>query len=454
MNKKLLRRFIPNLILHKIESRDGMQKMSENFAWLLIDKVVKMTLVMAVNIWAYRYLGPENVGIWNYAIAFVTIFTPLANLGIDSIVVRDIVNNPLRKNELLGAAFLVKLIGGIFMTILCVVAIKLRRPDDVEMLYYVLIIASSNIFLAFDAIDLYNQAELNSKFTVFSKSIGYLSCTLLKVVLILNHLTLEWFIWLQFIENALGAVFLLYWFQKRGERIQNWKFDFYTSKKLLNQSWPLIFTSVLMFTQQNIDQVFLGDWINENELGQFSTAAKLIALFGFIPMIIQSTVAPEIAKAKKHSNELYLLKMNKVYQLMFLVSITIIVMCFLFGKWMVVFLYGKEYEQAGLLMGLMSIRLIFVNYGVAKTLYITNNQLFKYFLLTGFVGASLNVGLNVLLIPSFQSVGAVWASIISLFCSIILIDLLNPHTIENFKCMMNSMFNIPSYFDAFKKHDD
>lgn len=454
MAYQIISRLIPSFILNKIKSRDGMQKMTDNFAWLLLDKVFKMTVVMAVNIWAYRYLGPENIGIWNYAIAFVTIFTPIANLGIDGIVVRDIVTNPLKKNELLGAAFMVKLLGAVFMTILCVIAIKIRRPDDVEMLYYVLIIASSNIFLAFDAIDLFNQSELNSKYSVFSKSIGYISCAVIKIALILNNFSLEWFIWLQFIENAIGALFLVYWFQKRGERIQKWKFDIFTARKLLNQSWPLIFTSILMFTQQNIDQVFLGDWISENELGQFSTAAKLIALFGFIPMIIQSTVAPEITKAKQHSEELYLIKMNKVYQLMFIVSIIIIAMCFILGKWMVVFLYGIEYEQAGLLMGLMSIRLVFVNYGVAKTLYITNNQLFKYFLLTGIVGAGLNIVLNVILIPPYASVGAVWASIISLFVSILLIDLFNPHTRANFKCMMNSMYNIPSYFDAFKKNHD
>ena len=107
MSHQIISRFIPSFILKKIQSRDGMQKMTDNFAWLLLDKVFKMTVVMAVNIWAYRYLGPENIGIWNYAIAFVTIFTPIANLGIDGIVVRDIVTNPLKKNELLGAAFLV-----------------------------------------------------------------------------------------------------------------------------------------------------------------------------------------------------------------------------------------------------------------------------------------------------------------------------------------------------------
>jgi O-antigen/teichoic acid export membrane protein len=451
MIKELFFRIMPGFITKKIQSREGMQKMTQNFVWLFMDKVLKMTLVMAVNIWAYRYLGPENVGIWNYAIAFVTILTPLANLGIDGIVVRDLVNNPLRKNELLGASFLVKLLGSFFMTFFAVLMIYFRRPDDSQMMYYIFIIASSNVFLAFDAIDLYNQSQLKSKFTVLSKSIGYLTCAVLKVLLILGGLSLDWFIWMQLIENAIGALFLVFWFQKQGGKIAEWKLDFYTAKDLLSQSWPLILTSVMMFVQQNIDQIFLGDWISDYELGQFSTAAKLIALFGFIPMIIQSTVAPEIAKAKNHSNELFMLKMNKVYQIMFVVSLSIIGFCFLFGKWIVVLLYGAEYEKAGTLMALMSVRLIFVNYGVAKTLYITNLNLFRYFLLTGIVGAIINIALNYYMIPIYESNGAIWASIISLLISIIIIDLFYTPTRQNFKSMMNSIFNIPSYFDAFKK---
>lgn len=450
MIKNLFLRLLPGFMSRKIQSRDGMQKMTQNFVWLFLDKVLKMTLVMAVNIWAYRYLGPENVGIWNYAIAFVTILTPLANLGIDGIVVRDIVNNPLRKNELIGASFMVKLLGSLFMTLFAILMIYFRRPDDVQMMYYVFIIASSNIFLAFDAIDLYNQSLLQSKYTVLSKSIGYLTCAVAKVFLIVWGMSLEWFVWMQFAENAIGALFLVLWYKKSGEKISTWKLDFTTAKDLLSQSWPLILTAGMMFVQQNIDQIFLGDWVSEYELGQFSTAAKLIALFGFIPMIIQSTVAPELAKAKSHSNALFMLKMNKVYQIMFVVSVSLIAFCVFFGKWIVVLLYGQEYAQAGALMALMSIRLVFVNYGVAKALYITNFNLFRYFLLTGVVGATINVALNFYLIPIYESTGAIWASIISLLISIIIIDLFNPHTRQNFRSMMNSFFNIPSYFDVFK----
>lgn len=450
MIKNLFLRLLPNFMSRKIRSREGMQKMTQNFAWLFLDKVLKMTVVMAINIWAYRYLGPENVGIWNYAIAFVTILTPLANLGIDGIVVRDIVNNPLRKNELIGASFMVKLLGSLFMTLFAILIIYFRRPDDVQMMYYVFIIASSNVFLAFDAIDLYNQSQLKSKFTVLSKSIGYLTCAVVKIFLIVWGMSLEWFVWMQFAENAIGALFLVLWYKKSGEKISTWKLDFTTAKDLLSQSWPLILTAGMMFVQQNIDQIFLGDWVSEYELGQFSTAAKLIALFGFIPMIIQSTVAPELAKAKSHSNALFMLKMNKVYQIMFVVSVSLIAFCVFFGKWIVVLLYGQEYVQAGALMALMSIRLVFVNYGVAKALYITNFNLFRYFLLTGVVGATINIALNFYLIPIYESTGAIWASIISLLISIIIIDFFNPHTRQNFKSMMNSFFNIPSYFDVFK----
>jgi|LSQX01.3.fsa_nt_gb O-antigen/teichoic acid export membrane protein len=445
-----MKSLIPNFILQKISSREGMLKMTKNFSWLFADKIFKLTIVMAVNIWAYRYLGPENVGIWNYAIAFVTIFTPIANMGIDGIVVRDIVTNPKRKNELIGAAFMLKLFGGIALTFLTALAIYIRRPEDSQMLYYIIVISSAHIFLAFDAIDLYNQSQLKSKYTVLSKSIGYTICSGLKVYFILKGLPLEYFIWVQFIENAIGAVFLIYWYQRQNNKINQWKFSLRTSLSLTKQSWPLILTTSLLFVQQYIDQVFIGDWIGEEELGQFSTAAKLIALFGFIPMIIQSTVGPEIANAKKQSEELYLYKFKKLYQIMLLVSVFVIACCFIAGKFAVTLLYGKEYEQAGILMGLMSIRFLFINFSVIKTLYVTNNNIFVYYLLTSLLGASLNIGLNIVLIPHFGSVGAIWASIISFLISIILIDLFYKQARDNFKCMIEAFYDFKAYKNILK----
>jgi O-antigen/teichoic acid export membrane protein len=438
---------LPNFLSQKLNSRDGIRKMTSNFTWLLADKILKMTVVMAVNIWMWKYLGTEKLGIWNYAAAIVTMLSPLASLGIDSIIVRDLILHPEKSPKLMGASFVLKLCGSTLLIIIAAITIAFRRPGDTEMLYFVIITASSNIFLIFDTIDLHNQTHLISKYTVLSKSVGYLLTSLLKVALILTGATLISFVWMQFVEFAIGGLIMLYWYKQQGNQISKWNYDFPTAKALLRLSWPMIITAFLMFVQQNIEMLFIGDWIGNSELGVYSTAAKLIALFGFIPMIIYTTVAPEITKAKANNELLYHFKLLRVYQIMFLVSIVIIAFCFLFGNQIINLLFNIEFKDAGVYLGIMSIRLLFVNYGVAKSLYITNNNLFKYFMLTGVVGVIINVSLNYLWIPIYGTYGAIWASIISLLVSVILIDLFYSKTRPNFWIMMRSMVDVKAYFN-------
>ena len=53
-----------------------------------------MVVGLFVGVWIARYMGPEQFGIYNYALVFVAMFSALSNLGLDGIVVRNIVRDP------------------------------------------------------------------------------------------------------------------------------------------------------------------------------------------------------------------------------------------------------------------------------------------------------------------------------------------------------------------------
>jgi hypothetical protein len=55
------------------------------------EQVLRMIAGLLVGIWVARYLGPEQFGVFSYATAFVAIFSAAAKLGLDGIVVRDLV---------------------------------------------------------------------------------------------------------------------------------------------------------------------------------------------------------------------------------------------------------------------------------------------------------------------------------------------------------------------------
>lgn len=409
------------LISQKLSPRH--RQIASNTGWLLVDRIVRTGIGLFIGVWMARYLGPEQFGLYNYAIAFVSLFIALATLGLDRIVVRDIVREPSCKNEILGTTFVLKFIGGVLALFLSVGAIFLLRPDDSLSLWLVGITAAGTIFQAFDTVDLWFQSQVQSKYAVYAKSTAFLLITLVRVTLLRTQAFLTAFAWAGLAEIASGGVCLAIVYRMNGYLFQSWKVSLPRAKSLLNDSWPLILSGFAIYVQARIDQVMLGEMIGDLEVGRYSAAMRLIEAFGFIPIIIQNSIAPYVTEAKAQSETAYYTILLNIYRLMFILFLITSVPIFLFSRQLVILSFGSEYEGSAILLSLFSIRLFFTNFGVAKSLFITNENLFKYSLITATIGALVNITFNYLLIPIYASVGAIWATIISFTVTIFFVDL-------------------------------
>ena len=125
---------------------------------------------------------------------------------------------------------------------------------------------------------------------------------------------------------------------------------------------------------------------------------------------------------------------------MFLVFLLIATPIYFFAEDVVSILYGKEYQPAGYLLSLFALRLFFSNMGVGKSAFIVNESLFRYSLLTVVIGAISNITFNYFLIPPYESVGAITASILSFIVSIFIVDIFFEKTRQNQKLMFKGIF--------------
>jgi O-antigen/teichoic acid export membrane protein len=141
-------------LYQRYNDSEGLRKISQNIGWLFFDKFIRLGVGLVVGVWVARYLGPEQYGTLNYALAFVGIFSALGSMGIEGIVVRDIVQKPEKKYEILSSAFILKLSGGIIAFIILFITIIYVRPSDNQSHWLVGIIGMIMVFQAFDAIDL------------------------------------------------------------------------------------------------------------------------------------------------------------------------------------------------------------------------------------------------------------------------------------------------------------
>jgi O-antigen/teichoic acid export membrane protein len=179
----------------------------------------------------------------------------------------------------------------------------------------------------------------------------------------------------------------------------------------------------------------VGEAAANAEVGQYSNALKMIEALGFLPVIVQRSLAPAITRAKVQGEDLYGDRLLNQYRLMFLMFLVTSIPLYFTAEPIMVFLFGEEYRPAGFLLSLFAIRLLFTNMGVGKASFITNESLFKYSLLTAVVGAVMNITMNYFLIPPFKAIGAIWATIGSFTVSIFLMDLLFSNTRKNLKLM-------------------
>jgi len=390
-----------------------LRKIISNIGWLFADRVLRMGVGLIVTAWVARYLGPQQFGLFNYAGAFVSLFGVLATLGLDQIVVRDMVRDPSCKDETLGTAFVLKLSGGILTILVTTGTIFLLRPDDQLTHWLVGITAAGTIFDAFNTIDFWFQLQVKSKYTVIAKNTAFILITCLRIALLQMQAPLIAFAWALLAENALGAVGLAIAYKVKGQRLLAWRASLLRAKTLLKESWPLLLSGLAIMVYLRIDQIMLGQLADDKAVGIYSAATKISELWYYIPIAIVTSVTPSIVEAKKVGETLYYNKLQKLFNIMAVLAYMIALPMTFLSKYIVVIIFGQNYVAAG---GVLSIHIwaaLFVFFGWSKGIWIVAEGLTMFSLVATVSGAVMNILLNFWLLPIYRETGAAIATVIS-----------------------------------------
>ena len=437
-------RCLPPFVRKRLEGRHYLQKIIRNISWLFADKIVRMGIGLLVGVWIARYLGPEQFGLFSYSAAFVTLFSIFATLGLDGIVVRDLLHNPEQKNEILGTAFLIKLVGGGVTLLLAVTTILLLRPSDSLAHSLVAIVAAGTIFQSFDVIDFWFQSRVESRWVIYARNAAFVVVSAIRILLILNHATLIAFAWAASLETVLGAVGLIMAYRANGQHVLSWNSGVSHLIKLMSDSWPLALAGMAVAVYMRIDQIMLGQMVGNNAVGTYSAATRISEVWYFIPISIVASVSPSLIEAKKVSIELYYQRLLKLFRLMVVLALSIAVPMTFVAGYVATVLYGNEYEGVGTILAIHIWASLFVFLGVAQGPWNINEGLTQLTLLRTFVGAVANVILNLLLIPKNGAVGAAIATTVSYALAGVVLNAFSSKTRKIFQLQIQSIFTIGS----------
>ena len=225
----------------QLKHHSGFRKYFANTSWLLAERIFRMGVLLFVGIYVARYLGPERYGLLSYSNSFVGIFTAIALLGLDGIVVRELVNSPENRDKLLGTSFLLKVMGTLLMWLIILITLFFTNNDLLTNLL-IAVIAFSVIFQAFNVIEFNFQAEVKLKYVVHAQLVQLLVTSVTKIILVVQELPLIWFASAFCLDAIILAVGLIYTYSYKRERIFFWQWDSKYAKALLLESWPLMFS--------------------------------------------------------------------------------------------------------------------------------------------------------------------------------------------------------------------
>ena len=423
-------------MIHKFKSllkHKGFIKYFKNTSWVFVEKIIRLAVGLFVGVWVARYLGPERFGLLSYAQSFVGLFTVIASLGLNGIVVRELVKNNNLNDEIIGTAFWLNFIAAFGVLLILAVAINLTSNDTYTNVL-IFIIASATIFQSFNVVDFYFQSKVMSKFVVYVNIISLFLSSIVKITLILNQAPLIAFAWVILFDSFILACGFIYFYIKKNLKfkIKNLKLKIKTATSLLKDSWPLILSGIAISIYMKIDQVMIKEMMNAEAVGQYAAAVRLSEVWYFIPMVITTSLFPAIINAKKQSEELYYARIQKLYDFMVWTAIAIALSITFLSDWIVELLYGTQYNQTVSVLEIHIWAGVFVFLGVAssKWLLIENLQIFST--INTSIGAVINIGLNYILIPRIGVEGAAWATLGSYFIASYLSLLLWKKTRINF----------------------
>lgn len=328
-----------------LRGRTRILNIISNAGWLGVERIVRAATSFIVVVWIARTLGPELFGALNFAQSMVIGLVPLVTLGLNPILVRDLVQQPGQRDSLLASAVVLRAAGAVMLLVAALVIAYLLTGHDPQIMWLVLILGLGVFGYLADGIDSDYQARMQNRAVVLIKLNGFVVCTLLKVLLIFMAAGVEWFAVVMTFENLLIA--LMMWLAaKRSGQGFCWLPAARVMRSLLVQAAPLFAVALLSNLFGRVDQVLLGAIAGYEVLGSYAVAWKIIEALGMFPYFAVAALAPVLSGLQRESQTLFESRYALATRILFWVAIVVCVLLSLILPEVVPWAFGARYEDA------------------------------------------------------------------------------------------------------------
>ena len=410
-----------------------------------------MILGVTLVTWVIRFLGPENFGKISYTQGLVDIFAPLAVLGINEVLTREIIRYHHLKYPLLGTALVLKL-GATCLTCVLIATTTFCIGHTQEENIFIALFSLILFFKIYSVFESYLAAKVLFKYAVYSKLIALFLCSLVRIFLVLHHFPLLYFVLAIILDCVIVSIVMACFYFCQEKQNHRWEFDPGIAKKLLKNGWPYLFVEIIESLYIRIDQIMLKWMTGIEAVGLYSAAVRLSIPCFAIPHLVQSSLFPAIINAKETSRKEFLFRVQRLHDIVLGLFLCFCIPLVIFSHEIISFLYGENFKTSG---DILAVHILcgftIVTVAVRKSWALSEN-LQHYELLSHIMGVILNIIANFIFIQLYGTMGAAYgtlfASITTFFLTALLIKKMRP----SFFMTLRSFFNVLTFQFLRKKY--
>ncbi|MCC6715172.1 MAG: flippase [Gammaproteobacteria bacterium] len=421
--------------------RASLRTYSLNTSWMLAERVSGLAIGLIIYILLARHLSVADFGRLQYAISFCGLLGLLAGLGLDAIMVRQIVKEPDRCGVYLGTSAALRTGAGLAVIAVLMVASSLAG-HDLDLQWMTLVISLALLPQAVTVVEFFFQARVAARWSSLAKASAWLAGAAFVGTCILTEAPLELFAGQPLVEALILAAALLLAYRVFPEGRVAWSFDRGLAIQLLREAWPLALSMGLVSLYAHIDRVMVRALLGDEATGLYAAAAKVSEAWYFLPAVIVSSVFPALVRARETSKEHYLRRLQDLFDLMVWMAVLIAVPFSIWSDDLLALCFGEEFRQAGTVLGVHIWTGILVFLGVASGRWMILEGLSQAYLGRTLAGVTANVFGNWLLIPRLGMVGAAVSTLAAQFVVVIAFDAFWPQTRPAFRMKCRSLFPI------------
>jgi O-antigen/teichoic acid export membrane protein len=358
-----------------------------------------------------RYLGTEGFGNYATAVAFLSLFSAMADLGLYNIATREISRFGADEKKIMGNVFSLRIIISASILILAPLVIFFF-PYSREIREGIIIVAVAFLFSS-------GYQVLNGVFqknlAMYKVAIGELTGKVVQVTTVILTTIYDWgFDWIimaMLLNMAVSFLIIFLWSRKYIKiKLQ---FDFSYWKEFLKESLPMGAVAIISFVYFKMDTILLSVIKGGADVGIYNAAYKVLENSTFFPALICGLVLPIMSRDIFTNRKNFQIISDQTLKFFILLIVPLTIVTLFLSEGIIGLIGGAAFTESAHVLRILifALALIFFGHFFNAILIVSNLQ--KKLMLVLLVAAIVNISLNAIAIPRFSYLGAAYVSVIT-----------------------------------------